>query len=628
MGIEPSGFGSPDAGTGEHMPIGSKSTRIATSFLIAALLIANAAPLYSQDFVQVSDITGGSSVFVVRSSSRAARKYTPQKSTRSIAQKKESAKRIRTQLNTIAKTTPKTDRAAVVAPDKLPANIKTMAPAKASLLFAGVGEYYIDRDDLENSINFFRESVELDTKNEKANKGLSAALAAKGNDLMVKDQPQGARAFFLEALKFDPKNAAAYFGLGEVFSEQDKQDEAVANFEMALKSNANLTEIYVPLGILYFQKGEIAKADDLLSKALAASPNDAETQLFVGMIRSSQNRNAEALAAFEKARTLDPTNAEASFNVGEVLVRLDRTKDAIAEYEKAIALRPNYFEAHFSLGEAHLSLKNYDLAIKSLREAKRLKNDNLDVVIALGDAQRMAGLYGDAIGSYNLATAFIARRPDFSKDSAADVYSNLGLSIGQQCTINMKKAIACEWPAAIKALEKAVELGGGKTADFSNLGWAYYNAARVDGYDKREAEKRTKLELARVNLDKAVSMNPTFIAGPLMNLGMVLTDLGEYANAANALTKAVEKEPKWVFAMNELGIAFRKQDKYKEAISWFKKAIDQDDNFVAAHFNLAESEIKNGNMGNAKKSYEKLKKMGQNSYAVQLELMTNGAIKK
>lgn len=602
--------------------------RPVTSFFIAASLLINASTLFSQDFVQVSDITGGSSVFIQRNSSRGARKYTPQRSSRSKAQKQETANRIRKQYSTIAKSTPKTDRAAVVTPDKLPANIKTMAPAKASMLFAGVGEYYIDLDELDNSIEFFRESTELDLKNEKAKKGLSIALAAKGNEFVAKNQPQAARSFFLEALKVDAQNAAAYFGLGEIFSDQDNVEEALANYEKALSSNPKLTEIYVPLGILYFQKGEIAKADDLLTKAMAASPNDPETQLFVGMIRMSQNRNQEALTAFEMARSLDPTNAEAAYNIAEVLVRLDRTKDSIAEYEKATALRPNYFEAHFGLGEAHLALKNYEQAVRSLREAKRLKNDNIDAVIALGDAQRLTGNYNDAIASYNLATTFISRKPDFSKEATADVYSNLGLAIGQQCAINMKQAMVCQWPAAIKALEKAVELGGGKTADFSNLGWAYYNAARIDGYEKREADKRTKLELARVNLDKAVSMNPTFIAGPLLNLGMVLTDLGEYANAANALEKAVAKEPKWVFAMNELGIAYRKQDKYKEAISWFKKAIDRDETFVAAHFNLAESEIKSGNMGNAKKSYEKLKKMGQNSYALQLELMTNGAIKK
>ncbi len=610
------------------MPRRQRFIHRSTTTLIAFSLLVNVLPLFSQDFVQVNDITGGSSVFVVRNSSRPSRKYTPQRSSRSKAQKLESAKKVKKQYDTIAKSKPRTDRAVVVTPDTLPPNIKTMAPAKASMLFAGVGEYYVDRDDLENSINFFRESTELDPKNIKAKRGLSVALSNKGTDLMFKDQFAGARSYFLEALKHDAQNAAAYFGLGQVFSEQDKSEEAITNFEAALKANPALTEIYVPLGILYFQKGEIAKADDLLSKAVVASANEAETQMFVGMIRTSQNRNADALAAFEKARSIEPTNAEVIYNIGELLVRMNRTKDAIAEYEKAISLKPNYFEAHFGLGEAQLSLKNYDAAVRSLKEAKRLRNDNVDVVIALGDAQREAGLFADATGSYSLATAFIARRPEFNRDAAADVYSSLGLVIGQQCELNMKRAIACQWNDAIAALEKAVQLGGGNSADHSNLGWAYYNAARVDGYDKREAERKTKLQLARVNLEKAVSTNPRFVAGPQLNLGMVLTDLGEYANAANALTIAVEREPKWTFALNELGIAYRKQDKFKEAISWFKKAVDRDDNFAAAHFNLAESEFRNGNIGNAKKSYERLKKIGRNDLVVQLEVLTKGAIRK
>lgn len=591
-------------------------------------MLVGSLPVGAQDFVQVSDITGGASVFVARNSGRSSRNKAQQRTSRTKTQKQETGKKIRKQYDTIAKTTPKTGRAETVAPDKLPPNIKTLAPAKASMLFAGVGEYYIDRDDFENSINFFRESTELDANNQKARKGLSVALAAKGTDLLFKDQLAGARSYFIEALKFDAQNAGAYYGLGQVFSEEDKDNEALTNFEAAIKANPGLTEIYVPLGILYFQKGEIAKADELLTKAVASSAGDAETQLFIGMIRSSQNRNQEAIASFERARAIDATIPEVPYQLAETLVRLGRINEAIAEYKKAISLKPNYFDAYIGLGDAQISVNDYANAVKSFKEAKRLRNDNIEALIALGDAQRINGEFNDAAGSYSLATTFISRRPEYSKEAAADVYSNLGLVIGQQCELNMKRAIACNWPGTIAALEKAVELGGGRSSDFANLGWAYYAAARTDGYDKREADRAVKLRLARTNLDRAVAMNPPFIAGPLLNLGMVLTDLGEFAAATDALSRAVQKEPKWVFAMNELGIAYRKQDKYKEAISWFKKAIDRDDNFAAAHFNLAESEIKAGNLGNAKKSYEKLKKLGENSYAVRLEFMTNGAIKK
>lgn len=579
------------------------------------------------DLVPVSDISGGSSVFVFRNTAR-SRKFVVAKAARTKAQRLDTAKKIKKQYDTIAKNTPQRVRATVVSPDKLPPSVKTMSPAKASLLFAGVGEYYIDKNDLENSQNFFKESVELDPKNVKAKEGLSEVLAAKGNELLLADKATTAKAFFMEALKHNPKNSAAYFGLGDVYAELDQSKEAIFNYEEALKNDPKLTEILVPLGILYFQAGEIAKADDMLTRALAGAAETPETQIFLGSIRLSQNRNDEALAAFQRAKTLDPTNADAFYQIGEALVRLNKESDAVPEYQKAVSLKPSYFEAWVGLGDAQYSLKNWGEAAKAYSEAKRLKNDNVESLIGLGDAQRMMGDFNAATGTYDLAATFFTRNPGFDKNAAADIYSKIGYVIGQQCQINLKQAKACAWPKAIRSLEKAVEYGSGNTADYANLGWAYYNAARVDGYEKQEADKQTKLQLAKAMLEKAVAVNPAYVEGPLLNLGMTLTDLGDYAGAISALTKVVDKQPKWIFAINELGIAYRQQKNYKDAIGQFKKAVDRDDTFAAAHYNLGETEYRNGNTPNAKKAYEKLKKLGRNDLAVQLELISNGAVRK
>ena len=325
-----------------------------TLSLTAILSVSSAAfTAFGQDLVPVSDITGGSSVFVFRNSAKASKKYSStSRASRSKAQRLESAKRIKTQYETLAKAQPRRTRSTVVDPNKLPPSVRTMPKDQASRLFAGVGEYYIDQNDLENSVNFFRESVTLDAKNKKAIDGLSDALAAKGNELLIRDQAATAKAFFLEALKNNPNNAAALFGLGEVYNELDQADLAIANYEKALANDKALSEIYLPLGVLYFQKGEIAKADELLTKALAAAPDMAETQLFLGMIRLSQNRNPEALAAFQRAKQLDPENADVYFNSGEAFTRMNRINEAIADYQKAVSLRPKYFEAWRGLGGA------------------------------------------------------------------------------------------------------------------------------------------------------------------------------------------------------------------------------------------------------------------------------------
>src|SRR5688572_15747699 len=279
--------------------------------LVCLLVLTFALPARSQDLVPVSDLTGGSSVFVFRNTARSAPKRIIVKArpARTKVQRIETAKRVSRQYVALAKVAPRRVLSVVVREDDpcLP-KIPTMPRQQASVLFAGVGEYFMEKDEFIRATDFFEESLQLDSTNSKAQTGLSEALALDGNDQLVKGNVKIARERFERALKYNPRNSPAYFGLAEVFAELNKEPEAIANYEKALANDKDLTEIYVPLGILYYQQGEIAMAEDLLVKALAVSPSDAQTQYFLGLIRYSQNRNQDALVAFNKASSLDPTN--------------------------------------------------------------------------------------------------------------------------------------------------------------------------------------------------------------------------------------------------------------------------------------------------------------------------------
>jgi superkiller protein 3 len=176
-------------------------------------------------------------------------------------------------------------------------------------------------------------------------------------------------------------------------------------------------------------------------------------------------------------------------------------------------------------------------------------------------------------------------------------------------------------------LEKAAQLGSNDAAGFANLGWAYYNAARADARANKSDSARRNTELARQNLEKAVALGPSFIEGPLLNLGMARTDLGDYSGAIDALEKVVKKQPNWAFAWNELGIAYRKKENYKKAIDQYKRATEIDDRFAAAWYNLGEAAIKLDNMGEARRAYQKLVALGQNNFANSLLAMSKGAVR-
>ena len=593
------------------------------SFLIGGVQVR------AQDLVAVSDITSSSSVFVFRSSRKApARNFVSSvKIKRAKVQRVETARRLSKQFVAVAKVAPRRVRSKTVEPTKLPAKINTMPKGEASKIFAGVGEFYMDREDTDKSIEFFREALLLDENNPNAQTGLSEALALRGNQLLVEDKASVARPFFEEAISLNPKNAVAYFGLAEVYSDGDKDSEALANYEKALQFDKDLTEIYVPLGILYYQKGEIAKADEFLSKALKSAPNDTETQYFLGLVRYAQNRNDEALTAFRNVLKADANSAEGYFHTAEALVRLKKNADAIPEYDEAIRLKPKYFDAYLAKGSALYDMEKYTEAVVALDEARRLKNDNLTVYINLADAYRQERKFNEAESNYNMATVFAARDKNFSKDDLADIYSKMGFVIGQQCALNIKKNLPCKWNVAITSFEKAIELSP-NAADYSNLGWAYYNAGSLDLIQRREADGKAKLEKAKTALQSALNLKPAYMEAPLLNLGMTLSDLGDYQGAIKALKAATDKKSDWTFAINELGIAYRKAGDFDNAAKQFQRVIAADNKYASAYYNLAETEFNRKNMKEVKKNYEQLKKLGRTDLSSRIELMTQGAVLK
>ncbi|MCA1589087.1 MAG: tetratricopeptide repeat protein, partial [Acidobacteria bacterium] len=117
-----------------------------------------------------------------------------------------------------------------------------------------------------------------------------------------------------------------------------------------------------------------------------------------------------------------------------------------------------------------------------------------------------------------------------------------------------------------------------------------------------------------------------YIEGPLLNLGMTLTDLGDYPGAIDAFTRVIAKQPTWVFAFNELGIAYRKQNRFIEAAEQFRKAVAMDAKFVSAWFNLAETQFRAGNLPEAQKAYQQVKRL-RPAMAPTLELLSGGRLR-
>lgn len=566
-------------------------------------------PARAQDIVTSSDLTSGSSVFVFPASRKAPQRKAAVRSVstarRTTSQRAASRRKIVRQSTAVAKSNQKSRPTKRIDPQtfaKLTINIKQISPQEGALIFAGAGEYYLERDDLDQGIDFFKEGVKLDETNQFARLGLSDAYTRKGNELLEKEEVNKALFFFEEAVKYDDKNATAFTGLGEVFDTLDEDKKAIENYEKALALNSELTEIYAPLGILYFHQGEIAKSDDYLTKALSTNPDNAETQYFLGLIRYKQDRYNEAEAALRRSIIIDPNNPDAHYFLAEVYDKLNREQDSIASYKKAVELNPKYVEAWFDLGAAYYNNERYEDAAEAYKKVILNKNDYFQAYANLGDVYRQMNQLDQAAGQYQIATARI--------NDDAQLYSSLGFVLGSQG----------KWKAAIDVLEKSVAVSPDYT-DYTNLGWAYFNAAQEDIKNQRPADAQAKLQKGRDALQRALQLNPKFVPAAL-NLGVINNELKDYRGAIEVMERTIDladNRSVKVLANNELGIAYYGQGDYKKAAKSFRRAIDLDEKFIPAIYSLGESEFRDGNAKEAEKVIARLQQLGATNYARRLQ---------
>jgi tetratricopeptide (TPR) repeat protein len=614
-----------------------KMRKIIVSLVLVWTFVCNSLPtVQAQDFISTSDdVSNGSSVFVMRQNRKANQAkvaFVRTKAKRTIVERKETRKKVKQQVVAVKKSKPKPVRAT---PPKKPVPIGVKPPKKnvpptppqidTSEAFAVGADTYLERNEVDKSIALYRKSLEFNPKNKAAQSGLSEALTSQADTMLDKAlapdenateefSPESAAQLYLEATKLDTTNAAAYAGLGEAYDAIEdaegsttNKDKAISAFEKAVSLSAELTEVFAPLGILYFQKGEIAKAEGYLAKAVSANANDSETQYFLGLVRYKQNANSEALTALKKSIQLNKNFADAYYYLGEVYDRLDKDKEAIAAYNEAVKINPKYVEALFDLGVANYNRGNYSEAIDAYNRVKKVKNDYADAWLNLADVYRQLANankkspnlakenYEKANAEYAAGAVFAERSKDYTELQKRDIYSKHAYCLGK--TEN--------WDVAITQINKAIAIKADEY-DYTNLGWAYLNAARQSLNKKDQPKTMQNYRLAKEALLKAKSLNPKSIGGNF-NLAVTHEGLGELQEAVEAMKTVNEQKSDWDIARYELGYAYNLVKDFANASVEFKRATELNKDFVDAYYYWGVAENALGRKDSAKEILKKLK---------------------
>ena len=211
-----------------------------------------------------------------------------------------------------------------------------------------------------------------------------------------------------------------------------------------------------------------------------------------------------------------------------------KTREAEEQYHLAAKIAPDDARAFAGLGNVYVDQGRFAEAVKAYQQAIKLKADYSAAYLPLAFSLARLNRYPESIDVYQQTLKF--------DQSSPEVFNNLSFAYNH--TDRFQEAVDSSLHA-IKLL--------GETGEAFKLGFQERNEIRSYAYK---------------------------------NLGNAYNGMKRYDDAANALKKAAEIEPKNASAHFNLGLTLYNAGRYSEAIESYKEVIKLRPSLGQAYFNL------------------------------------------
>jgi type IV pilus assembly protein PilF len=156
------------------------------------------------------------------------------------------------------------------------------------------------------------------------------------------------------------KKSQGYYQEGRASLDNDQQ-KAFVSFQKAMKLDPNNKEARYGLGHILALQGKLVQAEEEFTAATKLDENYSEAYTYLGQVLEKQERWTEAIAAFRQALTnpLYATPDLARFHLGRVLAHESNFQGAMEAFEDALVVNPPNVppaQLHLELGRVYYKL--------------------------------------------------------------------------------------------------------------------------------------------------------------------------------------------------------------------------------------------------------------------------------
>jgi len=297
-------------------------------------------------------------------------------------------------------------------------------------------------------------------------------------------------------------------------------------------------------------QNEITLWTDIVQK----SPDKARPHANLGDAFKKEGKLDAAIEQFMTAVRLDPSLPEPYNNLGVVLAKQGKIDEAIDYYSRAIKIKPSYAEAYFNLGSTLAAHGQIMQAIDMLSKALQLNPDSARVHSNLGSLFIKQG---------NLEKALYHNKEALRLDpQLVEAHNNMGIVLMREGKLE----------AAISQFREALQID----PNFKPAANSLRSALAIQRELGSEVSKLRKL----------LQDNPES-AELHLKLGNLFFRQGDRRQAIQQYKKALELDPEFLPALNNLALVTAANKEYDRALALFLDVLNSHPNDAETHFNIA-----------------------------------------
>jgi tetratricopeptide (TPR) repeat protein len=216
--------------------------------------------------------------------------------------------------------------------------------------YLSYGSIFFERGYMNEAEHFLQLALRDDPDN-------SEALYGLGSIYLQLNNATAARSTFERVIKLPQRYPGtlpnAWNNLGLISAREEHTDEAIQQFQQALQLDPDHFIALENLGNAYRQAKRWDDAKITLEHALQLNPESPEANYAMGMVYAQTNDEKQSFHFLQKAIAEKPAYPEALNNLGVLYLRKNQPTDAENSFKEAIRVAPSFEQSYFNLARLY-----------------------------------------------------------------------------------------------------------------------------------------------------------------------------------------------------------------------------------------------------------------------------------